>query len=72
MIIHINEFNAQNVKELCRAFIFTSRGSKNIFQVLMPRIQQILHTFTCKEVCYLLYGYSKSGFLPKPFARLLE
>jgi len=31
MIIHINEFNAQNVKELCRAFVFTSRGSKNIF-----------------------------------------
>lgn len=38
----------------------------------MPRIQQILHAFTCRELCYLLYGYHKVGFLPKPFAKLIE
>jgi len=38
----------------------------------MPRVQQILHTFTCRELCYILYGYHKIGFLPKPFLRELE
>lgn len=38
MVQHISEFTAQNVKELCRAFIFSSRGTKEIHQTLMPRI----------------------------------
>jgi hypothetical protein len=38
MVQNIDQFNAQNVKELCRAFIFSQRGSKNICQVLMPRV----------------------------------
>ena len=32
----------------------------------------MLHSFTCRELCYLLYGYHKAGFLPKPFAKLIE
>ena len=31
MLELINEFNAQNVKELVRAFVVTRRGSKIIF-----------------------------------------
>ena len=38
----------------------------------MPRIQQVIHTFTCRELCYILHGYHRVGFLPKPFAKLLE
>jgi hypothetical protein len=38
MIAHMSEFNPQNIKELCKAFVFSSRGSKSIYQVLMPRI----------------------------------
>ena len=38
----------------------------------MPRIQQIIHSFTVRELCYIVYGYHKVGFLPKPFAKALE
>lgn len=38
----------------------------------MPRLQLILHEFTCRELCYITYGYFKSGFFPKPFAKELE
>ena len=72
MIVHINTFTAENIKELCRAFIFSKRGTKEFHQILMPRIQQLVHTFTCRELCYLIHGYSEVGFLPKPFAKLLE
>lgn len=72
MIVHINTFTPENIKELCRAFIFSKRGSKQFHQILMPRIQQLVHTFTCRELCYLVHGYSNVGFLPKPFAKLLE
>jgi hypothetical protein len=39
MVSSIEQFNVQNIKELCRAFIFSQRGSKTIHQVLMPRVQ---------------------------------
>ena len=35
---YIETFNGENIKELCRAFIFSKRGSENIHQILMPRI----------------------------------
>lgn len=57
---------------MCRAFVYSQRGSKQIFQVLMPRIQAIIHTFTSRELCYMMYGYHKVGFLPKPFAKMIE
>ena len=38
----------------------------------MPRIQQIAHDFTCRELCYLIHGFHRVGFIPKPFAKLLE
>jgi hypothetical protein len=57
---------------MCRAFIITKRGSKNLYQVMMPRLQQILDNFTCRELCYILYGYNKAGFTPKPFMGELE
>lgn len=71
-IEHINGFNAQNIKELCRAFVFSKRGSKSMLQVLQPRIQTILHTFTSRELCYMLHGYSHKQALPKQFAKLME
>lgn len=68
----LNEFNTTNIQELCRAFIFTKRGSKQLYQVLQPRITSILDTFTPKELCYILYGFHKAGYTPKPFLRELE
>jgi len=38
MLENVNSFTADNIKELCRAFIFSKRGSKTIHQLLMPRI----------------------------------
>ena len=38
----------------------------------MPRLQLILHEFSCRELCYITYGYFKAGFIPKPFAKELE
>lgn len=72
IINNLNIFNAQNVKEVCRAFIFSMRGSKELHQILQPRIQQIIHSFTVREHLYMIYGYNKAGALTKPFAKVLE
>ena len=72
VLANLENFNAQNIKEVCRAFIFSMRGSKQLHQILMPRIQQIIHAFTVRELCYMVYGFHKVGFLPKPFAKALE
>ena len=68
----ISTFSIQNIKETVRAFIITKRGSKQLYQVMMPRIQQISDSFTTRELCYIMYGYWKSGFAPKPFIADLE
>jgi hypothetical protein len=60
------------VQEVCRAFVFTKRGTKVLFQMLLPRIQTIFHSFTVRELCYIFYGYSKIGVAPKPFMSQLE
>jgi len=38
IIANINELSAFGIKETCRAFVFSNRGTKEIYQVLMPRI----------------------------------
>jgi len=38
----------------------------------LPRLTPILHEFSPQELCYLLYAYHKSGYLPKPFAKEIE
>jgi len=72
VMANLDQCNAANIKEVCRAFVFSMRGSKQLHQVLMPRIQQVIHTFSCRELCYMVYGFHKAGFLPKPFAAALE
>jgi hypothetical protein len=64
--------DAENVKEVCKAFVFSQRGSRVLFQALQPRIQTVLTSFSCKELCYLLHGYHKQSVLPKPFASAIE
>lgn len=64
--------DAENLKEICKAFIFSQRGSRTLFQAVMPRILTVLPSFTCKELCYLLHGYHKQGILSKPFASAIE
>lgn len=73
MFANIDKFSdAENVKEVCKAFIFSQRGSRLLHQAMMPRIQQTLSTFSCKELCYLLHGYHKQGNLPKAFTQPIE
>ena len=72
MLDQLEKFQARNIQEVIRGFIIPNRGSKQLFQILMPRIQQIKDTLTCKELCYILYAYHKSGFLPKPLKNDLE
>ena len=60
------------MKELVRAFVVTRRGSKIIFQMLQPRIIQIMHTFTTRELCYIMHGYSEKDVLTKQFSKLVE
>ena len=38
----------------------------------MPRIQQVIHSFTTRELLYLVHGFDGVDFLPKPFAKQLE
>ena len=35
----IDKFQGENIKDICKAFIFSLRGSKQLHQVMMPRIQ---------------------------------
>ena len=51
--------NAENVKEVCKAFVFSMRGSRTLHQAMLPRILTVLHSFSCNELCYLLHGYHK-------------
>jgi len=69
---NMHRFSTQSLKEICRGFLFSMRGSKQLLQVLLPRLTPILHEFSPQELCYLLYAYHKSGYLPKPFAKEIE
>lgn len=64
--------DTENIKEICKAFIFSMRGSRLLHQAMMPRIQATLSQFTCNELCYLLHGYHKQGNLPKSFTSQIE
>ena len=39
---------------------------------MLPRVQAVLPSFSCKELCYLVHGYHKQGVLSKPFAKEIE
>lgn len=51
--------DAENVKEICKAFVFSQRGSRLLHQAMLPRIQATISSFSCKELCYLIHGYHK-------------
>jgi hypothetical protein len=38
--------NAENVKEICKAFVFSHRGSRPLHQAMLPRIQAVLTSFS--------------------------
>ena len=48
------------------------RGSRTLYQAILPRILTVLHTFSCKELCYLIHGYHKQGLLSKTLAAQAE
>ena len=64
--------DAENVKEICKAFVFSQRGSRLLHQAMLPRIQATISSFSCKELCYLIHGYHKQGNLPKSFTSAVE
>eukprot|EP00347_Sterkiella_histriomuscorum_P004560 403359998 len=69
---NVEAFQAENIKEICKAFIFSQRGTKQLHQFMLPRIQQQLTTFSCRELCYLMHGYHKIGIMNKIFAKSIE
>jgi hypothetical protein len=38
ILSHLSEFQGENIKEVCRAFVFSLRGSKELHKILLPRI----------------------------------
>ena len=68
----IHLFEPQSLKEICRGFLFSMRGSKVLLKMLLPRILPILTEFTVNELCYLLYAYHEGKYLPKSFASEIE
>ena len=72
ILANIGSFQPDNLKEVCKAFIFSLRGSKSLLLALQPRIQTILPSLTCNELCYLLYGYFKANCLSKSLATTVE
>lgn len=73
MFANLEKFgDPENVKEICKAFVFSQRGSRLLHQALLPRVQATLSNFSCKELCYLLHGYHKQGNLPKSFTKDIE
>jgi hypothetical protein len=69
ILFNLDKFNTQSLKEICRGFLFSLRGSKVLLQMLMPRLQPILSEFTPSELCYLLYAFHEGKYLPKSFAK---
>ena len=57
ILSNIGHLSTQSLKEVARGFVFSMRGSKQLHQVILPRIRPILNEFTLSEVCYMLYSY---------------
>lgn len=72
LLDQLAELTTTNIKEICRAFFFTSNASEALYKALYPRLDLILDDFTSRELLYLLYAYHKIGFLPKKFAKEIE
>lgn len=68
----IGKFSNESLKEIARGFVFCLRGSKLLLQMLLPRFQTMLTSFSSNELCYLLYAYHESGHIPKAFASEVE
>lgn len=57
---------------MCKAFVFSMRGSRPLHQAMLPRILTVLPAFSCKELCYLAHGYHKQALLSKTLATQIE
>ena len=66
------DFSLSTVKEICRSFIFSIRGTKEVYEVMLPHIRRNLDSFSCNEKCYLLLSFHKRKVLTKQFAKELE
>jgi len=69
---NFSKISPEGFKELCKGFIYPIRGSKALFEVMLPRVRQLLPQFCCNELCYILNAYHKKEVLPKDFAKDLE
>jgi len=54
---NVGHLSNESLKEVARGFVFSMRGSKQLHQVMLPRLRPIMNDFTLKEVCYMLYSY---------------
>ena len=72
LLEQLAELSTTNIKEISRAFFFTSNGTEMLYKALYPRLDLVLDEFTSRELLYLLYAYHKIGFLPKKLVRDIE
>ena len=69
---HITDFDASNDKEVCRAFIFSLRGSKEIYNMMLPRIMARIENYTFNEKCFFLHAFHEKGLLSKKISKDLQ
>ena len=72
IMFNLPKFSTESLKEVCRGFLFSLRGSKLVLQMLLPRLEPILSEFTSSELCYMIFAFHEGGYLPKAFARQIE
>lgn len=72
VLASMGKFDHDCLKEVTRGFVFSQRGSKTLFSMLLPRIRPILHEFSLSELCMLLHSYHDKTYLPKQFAAEIE
>ncbi|CAI2364484.1 unnamed protein product [Moneuplotes crassus] len=66
------DFDFKTLRDVCKSFIFSMRGSAEIFRHFEPRIRQYLDRFSCNEKCFILSVYFQKRCLTKVFQNELE
>ena len=72
LLENVGRMSTQSLKEVCRGFLYSQRGSRQLHQMLLPRLRPILSAFSSNELCYMLYSFHNAKHLPKQFAKDVE
>lgn len=59
-------------KEICWGFIYSNKGSKQLFNLMIPKIMGRLEKYSFIEKCFIVDAYHKQNLLSKRMALDLE